>query len=154
MDGNDMLSSLLNDPEALQSAISMATSLLGGSGPASTSASAEPQPASEAASPYQSAAAAPPSFGSAPSYDPSADLMRKAMPVLSRIAQTGQTAVNPEKRNLLNAVKPFVGESVAVQIDHGMRLVSLARMAHAAMGQFGGQMSEGQPILPEEGRHV
>lgn len=152
MDGNDMLSSLLNDPEALQSAISMATSLLGGSGPAADPAAAAPQAASEPA--YQSAAAPPPAYSGAPSYDPSADLMRKAMPVLSRIAQTGQTAVNPEKRNLLNAVKPFVGDSVAVQIDHGMRLVSLARMAHAAMGQLGGQTSEGQPILPEEGRHV
>ena len=70
--------------------------------------------------------------------------MRAAMPVLGRIARSAQSAVTPEKRNLLNAVKPFVGTHTAQQIDHGMKLVSLARMASAAMNQLGG----------EEGGHV
>ena len=59
--------------------------------------------------------------------------MQRAMPLLSRIAQGGQNAVDPQKRALLNAIKPFISETAAQQIDHGMRLVSLARMATALM---------------------
>ena len=60
--------------------------------------------------------------------------MRRAMPVLGRIAQRGQTAVDPQKRALLNAVKPFVSPNIRTQIDRGMRLVSLACMATALFG--------------------
>lgn len=124
MEQNDMLSALLNDPEKLQSALSMASSLLGGSGEGE-----------EAAPPRAPAAPSPAAAG----FDPSAELMQKAMPVLAAIAQSGQQAVSPEKRNLLNAVKPFVTENIGAQIDHGLRLASMARMARAAMQQFGGK---------------
>lgn len=113
MDETDMLSTLLNDPKALEQALSTASALLGGSDfnaqqmPTLSNATAE--------------------------YDPSADLMRRAMPVIGRIAQYGQTAVDPQKRALLNAIKPFVGGNISTQIDHGMRLVSLARMATAIL---------------------
>ena len=79
-------------------------------------------------------------------YDPSAELMQKAMPVLAQIAKSGQNAVSRDKLNLLNAVKPFVADSVGTQIDHGLRLVSMARMARSAMKQIGttqGQDGEG-----------
>ncbi|MBS5145481.1 MAG: hypothetical protein KHY89_08270 [Butyricicoccus pullicaecorum] len=103
------ISALLNDPKALEQALGAVGALLG-------SDNAQNQ-----------------GIPQTTDYDPSADLMQRAMPVLSRIAQGGQNAVDPQKRALLNAIKPFVGETVAQQIDHGMRLVSLARMATALM---------------------
>ena len=155
MDGTDLFSSLLNDPAALQSAISMASSLLSGAAGGNAPSAAPSGGAVSPAAPTGASAFVPPgapdapggsgtSGASAPTYDPSTDLMRAAMPVLGRIARSAQSAVTPEKRNLLNAVKPFVGTHTAQQIDHGMKLVSLARMASAAMNQLGG----------EEGGHV
>ena len=95
---NDMLSSLLSDPEALQNAMKTVSDLLGGQ----PSASTEPQ---------------------------------KALPVIGAIAQSGQNAVKPEKRALLGALKPFVAEEVSGQFDRALRLVSMARIARAALGQ-------------------
>ena len=79
---NDMLSSLLSDPEALQNAMKTVSDLLGGQ----PSAQTEPQSA----------------------YDPASEMMQKALPVIGAIAQSGQNAVKPEKRALLGALKPFV----------------------------------------------
>lgn len=131
---DDMLSSILNDPEKLQSAISMASSILGGSD------SAEPAP--DASAMAQQPPQSMPSAASS-TYDPSAELMQRAMPVIAEIAKSGQNAVSREKLNLLNAVKPFVADNVSTQIDHGLRLVSIARMANAAMKQFGAAPQEG-----------
>ena len=69
---NDMLSSLLSDPEALQNAMKTVSDLLGGQ----PSAQTEPQNA----------------------YDPASEMMQKALPVIGAIAQSGQNAVKPEKR--------------------------------------------------------
>lgn len=123
---SDMLSALLNDPHALEQALSAASALLGDSDPHAM----PPGPESSGMS------SAPPSASASvnDAYDPSADLMRRAMPILGRIAQRGQTAVTPQKRALLNAVKPFVGAPIRSQIDRGMRLVSLAYMATAVLG--------------------
>lgn len=123
MEENDMLSALLKDPKALEQAISAASALIG-----------SPPPAADPA-PITATDPVPITDSSTTSYDPSADLMRRAMPVLSRIAQNGQTAVDPKKRALLNAVKPFVHANIGAQIDHGMRLVSLARMATAILNK-------------------
>ena len=123
---SDMLSALLNDPHALEQALSAASALLGGSDPPAMPPMSEPS-GMPSASPSVSASAND-------AYDPSADLMRRAMTVLGRIAQRGQTAVTPQKRALLNAVKPFVGAPIRSQIDRGMRLVSLAYMATAVLG--------------------
>ena len=109
---NDMLSSLLNDPDALQSAMKTVSDMLG--------------------SPQQPAGAP-----ASKDYDPSAELMERALPVISTILQSGQGAVKPEKRVLLNAVKPFVTDEVAGQFDHAMRLVSIARIARTVLGQLG-----------------
>ncbi len=108
---NDMLSSLLSDPEALQNAVQAVSGMLGGG----------EQPASPPAN----------------DYDPTADMMQRALPVIGAIVQSGQGAVRQEKRALLGALKPFVTDEVAGQFDHAMRLVSMARMARAAMGQLG-----------------
>ena len=121
---SDMLSALLNDPHALEQALSAASALLGGSDPPAMPSMSEPSGMPSAS----------PSASANDAYDPSADLMRRAMPVLGRIAQRGQIAVTPQKRALLNAVKPFVGAPIRSQIDRGMRLVSLAYMATAVLG--------------------
>lgn len=121
---SDMLSALLNDPHALEQALSTASALLGGSDPPAMPSMSEPSGMPSAS----------PSTSANDAYDPSADLMRRAMPVLGRIAQRGQAAVTPQKRALLNAVKPFVGAPIRSQIDRGMRLVSLAYMATAVLG--------------------
>lgn len=121
---SDMLSALLNDPHALEQALSAASALLGGSDPPAMPSMSEPSGMPSAS----------PSASTNDAYDPSADLMRRAMPVLGRIAQRGQTAVTPQKRALLNAFKPFVGAPIRSQIDRGMRLVSLAYMATAILG--------------------
>ena len=101
---NDMLSSLLSDPESLQNAMKTVSDLLGGQ----PSAQAEPQS----------------------TYDPASEMMQKALPVIG-----AQNAVKPEKRALLGALKPFVAEEVSGQFDRALRLVSMARMARAALGQ-------------------
>ena len=108
---NDMLSSLLSDPEALQNAMKTVSGMLGG--------------------------AEQPSSPPANDYDPTADMMQRALPVIGAIVQSGQGAVRQEKRALLGALKPFVTDEVAGQFDHAMRLVSMARMARAAMDQLG-----------------
>ncbi len=117
---NEMLSSLLNDPQALQSAMKAVSGILGNE---------SPQPAQTSHTTYPERAAKA-------DYDPSTDLMEHAIPVITSIVQSGQGAVTPEKRALLNAVKPFISSSVASQFDHAMRLVSMANMARAALGQI------------------
>ena len=115
---NDMLFALLNDPEKLQSAMQAVSGMLG------SAPSESPPPAAD--------------------YDPTADMMQRALPVLGAIVQSGQGAVRQEKRTLLGALKPFVTDEVAGQFDHALRLVSMARMARAAMGQLG-QLSQSAP---------
>ncbi len=107
---NDMLSSLLNDPDALQNAMKTVSDMLG--------------------TPQQSGTAG------GNNYDPSAELMERALPMITSIIQSGQEAVNQDKRALLNAVKPFVSSEVAGQFDHAMRLVSLARIARTVIGEL------------------
>jgi len=114
MESNDMLASLLNDPEALQNAMKAVSGVLGSGSETST---------------YTGNAAKP-------DYDPSAELVEQALPVITSIMQSGQVAVSPEKRALLNAVKPFISNDIADQFDHAMRLVSMANMARAALGQL------------------
>ena len=120
---NDMLSSLLNDPTALQNAMKTVSDLFG-----SGTSSAAP---------------------AAPDYDPSAELVERALPVVSAVLQSGQSAVSREKRALLGALKPFVTDEVAGQFDHAVRLVSMARMARAALGQIGtGGTAGSTPAAP------
>lgn len=106
---SDMLSSLLNDPETLQNAIKTVSELF-----------------SSGDTPTQGK----------PEYDPSAELMERALPVIGSIVQSGHTAIRPEKKALLIALKPFVSDEIAGEFDHAMRLVSMARMARTAIGQL------------------
>lgn len=142
MEANDMLTSLFSDPEKLQSAISMASSLFGGAGEAAppSEPAAPPEPQDDAPPNMSSlpAMARPPAVSTGGEYDPSAELMNRAMPVLSAIARSGQNTISREKVHLLNAMKPFVATDIRSQLDHAMRLVSMARMARTVMGQLGG----------------
>ena len=121
-----MLEAILSDPDKLQSAIAMASSLLGSPPAAPSAPSSVPSPA-------------PPQ---PPSYDPTGELIAKALPLLTQVMQTSQQAITPEKKALLQAVKPFLSETAGSQIDHGMRLVTLAHIASAVMGQFGRKDNE------------
>ena len=141
-----MLSSLLRDPAALQSAVQAVSGLLGGTAadggdPAAAQSSRYTVSGDGDDRPAQSGLP-----GGAPeraqdtaagSYDPAAEMMQRALPVLGATVQSGQGAVRQEKRALLGALKPFVTPEVAGQFDHALRLVSMARMARAAMGQLG-----------------
>ena len=133
---NDMLSSLLRDPAALQSAVQAVSGLLGGA-PADGDAPAAAQSSRYTASGLPGGAPERAQDTAAGSYDPAAEMMQRALPVLGAIVQSGQGAVRQEKRALLGALKPFVTPEVAGQFDHALRLVSMARMARAAMGQLG-----------------
>ena len=133
---NDMLSSLLRDPAALQSAVQAVSGLLGGA-PADGDDPAAAQSSRYTASGLPGSTAERAQDTAVGSYDPAAEMMQRALPVLGAIMQSGQGAVRQEKRALLGALKPFVTPEVAGQFDHALRLVSMARMARAAMGQLG-----------------
>lgn len=142
---NTMLNDLLSDPAKLQSALSAASSLFGGSnGAASPAPPARPAPQAgvpaAAPAPMMPPPMPPGMSGarSAGAYDPSAELMRKVMPVINTIARSGKHAVNQDRANLLQSFKPFVTNNVGSQFDHAIRLVSIARMAKDAMLQLGG----------------
>ena len=123
MEQNEMLQAVLRDPQKLQSAIAMASSLLGGEVGEQMAAVTE-QPAN--------------------THAPSADWMVKALPFAQQIMESSQQAISPEKRALLHAVKPFVSEKAGEQIDHGMRLVMLAHVASSVMGQFTKEEMKGE----------
>ena len=132
METNDLLGSLMNDPAMLQNAISMAASLFGG-GDVPAAAASPLSDEKPQVPPRPTPNSLPNMNPSSNSYDPTADLMARFMPMVSRITQTGQQSISREKRALLNAIKPFVSSGFSSQIDHGMRLVMLAQMARAAM---------------------
>lgn len=147
----DFLSSLLSDPAALQSALQMASTVLGSApavedtlsnataqGAAVQDRPTAPERPTIADSPPMPSASLPllgtlPSTARTQDYDPTADMMARVMPTVQRVMASGQGAIDPQKRQLLGAIKPFLGETAALQIDHGMRLVALARMARAAI---------------------
>lgn len=139
---NQALSDLLNDPAKLQSALNAATSLLGGSqSPAPPQRPMQPQGAQAAAGIQPPPMMSGGGGRTSTAYDPSADLMRKVMPVINTIARSGQQAVNRDRANLLQSFKPFVTDNVGSQFDHAIRLVSIARMAKNTMLQLGSNQS-------------
>lgn len=139
---NQALSDLLNDPAKLQSALNAATSLLGGSqSPAPPQRPMQPQGAQAAAGIQPPPMMSGGGGRTSTAYDPSADLMRKVMPVINTIARSGQHAVNRDRANLLQSFKPFVTDNVGSQFDHAIRLVSIARMAKNTMLQLGSNQS-------------
>lgn len=139
---NQALSDLLNDPAKLQSALNAATSLLGGSqSPAPPQRPMQPQGAQTTGGPMQPPTMMSGGGRSSSPYDPSAELMRKVMPVINTIARSGQHAVNRDRANLLQSFKPFVTDNVGNQFDHAIRLVSIARMAKNTMLQLGSEQN-------------
>ena len=106
----DAISAILNDPEAMKKITAIASEL---SAPAKSAA-----PAAESRS------------------DPSAELLQRAVPLLSSIAQSGQHAADPDRLRLLAAIKPFVSSATASELDHAARMLSVAHMARTAAVQI------------------
>lgn len=116
------LSSLLNDPEAMQLLTSLAQQL--GGTPA----------------PQQSAPTAP-----AP------DMVSRAIPLLTSLARDAQHACDPDRVRLLTALKPFFGDSVGVQFDHAVQLLSAAHMLRLVLTQL---LTSGEDTRnPSQGGH-
>lgn len=134
-DFNDTLQQLFSDPEKLSGMMDLASSILGQGEPAGPPAEpAQTEPSAQAEAP----AAAP--SGPAPRPMPpdplAASVMAKALPVISAVAESGRHAVRAERINLLNALRPFVTDSIGDQMTHAVKLVSLAKMAKTAMGEL------------------
>jgi hypothetical protein len=68
----------------------------------------------------------------------SSDWMRKIMPILTAMNQSGQSVVGTDKWNLLHALKPFVAADVGRQMERAVRLIGMTRMAKTAMRELGG----------------
>ncbi len=84
-------------------------------------------------------------FAGAELPDYGAGLFKNALPVISAINASGKNAVSREKMNLLSSIKPFVGPQISSEIDHAVRLVSIAKMAKAALKQLGEQQTSYGP---------
>ena len=110
--------SVLQDPEAMQKLMSMASQLMNGA------ASDPPSSAEKDAAPS----------------DASAQLMQRAIPALSAITQN-TTPVKSDRMRLLSALKPFLSDATGEQIDHAERILSMARMTKAAAERFLPQQS-------------
>ena len=108
---NDMLSSLLSDPEALQNAMKTVSGMLGGAEQSAPSAAND--------------------------YDPTAEWMERALPVFGAIVQSGQGAVKQEKRAQGGPRNPLVTHGDCGELGPALRLVRMAPVARAALNQFG-----------------
>lgn len=65
---------------------------------------------------------------------PVSNLLNMAGPLFKNMQNT---SANSPRMNLLTAAKPFLGASFVPQIDHGIRLVSMAKTAKMALGGLG-----------------
>lgn len=86
----------------------------------------------------QESSSGPPSGSSS---GPSDELLTRLLPMISAISQSGQTPCNPSKRQLLDALRPFLSSATCAQIDHAEHIVSMAQMAKAAQAML---MQSGQ----------
>lgn len=125
---NNPLSAILDDPEAMKKIASIASEFAGG---APQTASTDPDSAPSTTAPAAPVSA--PVSNMAP--DPAAELMQRAIPLLSSIAKSGQNAVDSDRLRLLSALKPFVSTSTSSQLDHAARLLSIAHMTRTAAVQ-------------------
>lgn len=69
------------------------------------------------------------------------ELLTRLLPMISAISQSGQTPCNPSKRQLLDALRPFLSSATRAQIDRAEHIVSMAQMAKAAQAML---MQSGQ----------
>lgn len=60
------------------------------------------------------------------------NVLTQVLPALKNLQNT-----NNHRVNLLTAVKPFLGDTFSPHIDHGIRLVSIARTTKSALGGLG-----------------
>ena len=104
----ERLNSILNDPEQMARISSLAQSLMGGAGEG-------PQPGG--------GSAAPPA--------PESALTGKLAALL------GQQSGDPDKRALLEAMKPYLSEKRRGRLDRAMKLTRMAKLAKLALGELG-----------------
>lgn len=117
---DSFLSGLFDDPEAMKKITELASQLAGTTADNIDSGT--------------DSAPSPPTVSASP--DPSAELMQKAVPLLTSIARSGQNAANPDRLRLLSALKPFLSASSASQLEHAARLLSMAHMTRTAASQL------------------
>lgn len=129
-DASTPLSAILDDPNAMARIAALAGELSGGQ----SSAPSAPSVSSEQAAP---------AGGNGDNIDPASELMQRAVPILSSIAQSGRMAADSDRLRLLTALKPFLAPSVASQLDHAARLLSMAYMARTATRQIFSAQSGG-----------
>ncbi len=140
-DPSNLLSELLSDPKKVNQLLETASSLLKDSSPGEgkpESSSPSPPPQTESKpQPPKEASTLPVQSHDNLTYS-AGNLIQKLMPVLTAMNQSGQKAVNPDKWNLLHALKPFVASDVSQQMERAIRLISIARMTKTAMQELGG----------------
>jgi hypothetical protein len=115
---SNAFSAILEDPETMKKITALAGEFAG-SAPSSASPASSP-----AKNPAPSETA-----------DPAAELMQRAVPLLSSIVKSGQSLADSDRIRLLTALKPFVSPSTAAQFDRAIRLLSVAHMTRTAAVQ-------------------
>lgn len=107
----DKLNSILGNPEMMRQIMSMAQSLGGTS----------PSPAPPKETPRQENSIMP-------------ELDMASIQKLMTFAQ--QTNIDPNQRNLLKALNPFLPQDRIRKLEKAMRAAKLANLAGSALGQF------------------
>lgn len=108
----DMINSVLNDPEQMNMISSLAKSLMGGE--------PETQPRENKAAP-----------GLMDGLDPA--MLGKIQRLMSGAEKPG------ESEALLRAMQPYLSEKRRVKMDKALKLARLAKLAGFAMGELGGE---------------
>ncbi|MGN1031252.1 MAG: hypothetical protein ACI4PQ_06575 [Butyricicoccaceae bacterium] len=134
----DALSSLLSNPDALANLVQTASSLFGQPQPGAAGGQDVPDPP---ACPEPPERPERPERPRPSTPDPAAELTGKLLPMLTAIAQSSHCDSDSDRLRMLTALKPFISQKSCDEIDHAVRLLGMARMARAAMGQLG-QMKE------------
>ena len=104
----EKLSSILNDPGAMQKIMAMAQSL-------STSVPAESSPTPQ---------------GGEPQLPDSATLQKLA-------GLMGQSGIDAQQKNLLHALRPYLSSQRLQKLEHAMQAAKMARLAASFLGQQG-----------------
>lgn len=124
----EMLGSIMKNPQAMQQIFSLAQSL---GLPQNQAQASEPTPAQSQAPPP--APAPLPAQSQAPSGQPDLDGMFRT--ILSLASQSGG---NDRQVLLFEALKPFLRPDRAKQLDRAMQVAQISQMAGSAMKRLGG----------------
>ncbi len=135
----DALGNMLNDPDKLAQIMSIAQSFMGTS-QENNSNEVENQGVNSYNNQINDfSALSLPQINNTPkmNYDLTSEILGKAMPIINRISQSNKS-VSIDKTNLLTALAPFVSDEVSHEFSHAVKLISIAKMVKAVMGEFSG----------------